>query len=372
MQAFKTAPFAIFRPFVQLLFIIFRTILTMKAIRFGLIFSTLLLISLGLVAQEEKSAVVFDELYDEPYSINKLFIGFQPFYGELFATNVNAGFGFEAHYYHKKAFEINAHFRKTYSSKFFDFNRESASKNSSVSNTPEIFNYYEFGGTYHIKDFDVSSTAKIFLHKKSIPKNRWAASVPQYAEVPSKLRKIYGVRLGSIIWNSTTDLNRALDKQGLTNADLVNSEGDPLDQTYVDGNGQTQNVSVFGNLYSTNIYLGGSLSLIRNIAVSFDQYDEGLDDGMLTLFMDLMVAPSLTLDPVVYNNEEYSTAALKTNKIGFRAGIDGRFNRTLSWSYGGEVGYRPSLDGRGFFALIKISFPVFSSNLSNKVEAFRK
>jgi hypothetical protein len=345
----------------------------MKAIRFGFIFSVLLLSSLQLLfAQDQKEAVVFDELYDEPYSINKLFIGFQPFYGELFATNVNAGFGLEAHYYHKKQFEINAHFRKTYSSKFFDLNRELASKNSSVSNTPEIFNYYEFGGTYHIKDFDVSSTAKIFLHKKNIPRNRWAATVPQYAEVPSKLRKIYGVRLGSIIWNSTTDLSRTLEKQGLTNADLVTSEGIGLPQTYVDGNGQTQNFNVFGNLYSTNIYVGASLSLIRNIAVSFDKYDEGLDDGILTLFMDVMVSPSLTLDPVVYNGEDYLTDAVKTKKIGFRAGIDGRFNRSFSWSYGGEVGYRPSLEGRGFFALLKISFPVFSSNLDNKVDAFGK
>lgn len=336
----------------------------MKAIRFSVFFSVLLLISHGLAAQDDKGAVTFDELYDEPYSINKLFIGFQPFYGELFATNVNAGFGFEARYYHKKVFEINAHFRKTYSSQFFDFNRELASKNSSVSNAPEIYNYYEFGGTYHIKDFDVSSTAKIFLHRKTMAKTRWAATVPQYAEVPSKLRKIYGARLGSIIWNSTADLNRALDKQGLTNADLVNSEGVGLPQT--------QDFNVFANIYSTNIYVGGSISLIRNIAVSFDRYNDAVDDGMLTLFMDLMVAPSLTLDPVTYNGEEYSTSVLKTNKIGFRAGIDGRFNRTLSWSYGGEMGYRPSIDGRGFFALIKISFPVFGSNLDNKVEAFGK
>lgn len=344
----------------------------MKAIRFGLFFSALLLISQCLVAQEEKAAVVFDELYDEPYSINKLFIGFQPFYGELFATNVNAGFGAEARYYHKKAFEINAHFRKTYSSSFFDFNRELASKNSSVSNKSEIYNYYEFGGTYHIKDFDISSSAKIFLHRKTMGRSRWAATVPQYAEIPSKLRKVYGARFGSIIWNSTTDLNRALDKQGLVNADLVNSQGVGLPETYVDSNGQTQNFNVFGNIYATNVYVGGSISFIRNIAVSFDQYDDGLDDGMLTLFFDLIAAPSLKLDPVSYNNEDYSTSVLKTKKIGFRAGIDGRFNRTLSWSYGGELGYRPSLSGQGFYALIKISFPVFGSNLNNKVEAFGK
>lgn len=347
----------------------------MKAIRLGLGFTILLLIGHGLAyaqVQEEKAAVVFDELYDEPYAINKLFIGFQPFYGELFATNVNAGYGAEAHYYHKTKFDVKAHFRKSYSSKFYDFNREVALNNSSVSNTPEIYNYYEVGGTYHIKDFDVSSKTKIFLHKKNTSRNRWAATVPLYAEVPSKLRKIYGLRLGGIVWNSTTDLNRVLDSQGLSNADLVNSEGIGLPETYVDGNGQIQDFNVFSNIYATNIYLGGSMSWIRNIAVGFDQYEEGLDDGILTLFFDVMVAPALKVDPVVYNDMEYSTDVLKTKMIGFRAGIDGKFNRTLSWSYGGEVGYRPSLSGQGFYALLKVSFPVFSSNLDNKVEAFGK
>ncbi|MBK8290449.1 MAG: hypothetical protein IPK96_05310 [Flammeovirgaceae bacterium] len=172
----------------------------------------------------------------------------------------------------------------------------------------------------------------------------------------SKLRKIYGVRLGGIIWNSTADLNRVLDDQGLTNADLVNSEVIGLPDTYVDGNGQTQDFNVFGNIYATNIYVGGSLSLIRNIAVSFDQYEEGMDDGMLTLFMDLMIAPSLTLDPVVYNDSEYSTNPIKTNMVGFRAGIEGKFNRTLSWSYGGELGYRPSISDKDFSLFLKFHF----------------
>jgi hypothetical protein len=74
----------------------------------------------------EKVAVTFDELYDEPYSINKLFIAFQPLYAEIFATNVNAGYGVEAQYFHKNKFNIKGQFRKSYSSKFMDFNRENA------------------------------------------------------------------------------------------------------------------------------------------------------------------------------------------------------------------------------------------------------
>ncbi|MCW5910792.1 MAG: hypothetical protein KIT62_06950 [Cyclobacteriaceae bacterium] len=337
-------------------------------------FTCLLLLASAMVFGQasEKIAVTFDELYDEPYSINKLFIAFQPLYGEIFATNVNAGYGLEAQYFHKNKFNIKGQFRKSYSSKFMDFNREIALRNSTVSITPEIFNYFEFGGTYHIKDFDESSTAKIFLHRKKMAKTKWSATVANYAEVPSKLRKIYGARLGTVIWDATADINRTLEKQGLTYADLVNSEGTSLPATYVDGNGETQDMQAFANLYATNVYVGGSLTWIRNIAVSFDQYDAAVDDGIFNVYFDVLFAPSVKLDPVSYNGFDYSTSAIKLNKIGVRAGFEGKYNRTLGWSYGGEVGYRPSVDGRGFFAVFKIAFPVFSSNLDNKVEAFQK
>ncbi len=330
--------------------------------------------------KKEKPAVTYEELYDEPYSINKLFIGFQPLYGELFATNVNAGFGVEAHYYYKDKMDFKANFRKTYSSQFFDFNRQAALDNGDVQDKPQIFNYYELGGTYHIKDFDESGKTKMVLYKKSFKGNRWAANVPLHAEVPCKVRKIYGARLGGILWNSTVDLNRALKGQDLTNTDLVNSAGVGLPLLTPPDNvtGQTKNFSVFGNLHAANVYVGGSMAWFRNVAVSFDKYEEGLDDGLLTLYFDILFAPSLTLDPITYRDpvtlitDTYSTTAIKTSSFGFRAGIDGRFNRTLSWSYGGEIGLRPSISGQGFYAMFKISFPVFGTNLDYKVESFGK
>ena len=53
-------------------------------------------------ANPDEPEVTFETLYDEPYNVKKLFLGFQPFYGELFATNVNAGFGIDVHYFHKQ------------------------------------------------------------------------------------------------------------------------------------------------------------------------------------------------------------------------------------------------------------------------------
>src|SRR5215203_1770764 len=93
-----------------------------------LISVALLVIMTTLFAQErkDKAPVTFEEIYDEPYSVNKLFIGFQPLYGELFTSNVNAGFGIDAQYYHLDKLDFKVQYRKTYSQKFFDFSRDLA------------------------------------------------------------------------------------------------------------------------------------------------------------------------------------------------------------------------------------------------------
>lgn len=332
-------------------------------------------VSLATMAQGERrdqTAVTFEELYDEPYAVNKLFIGFQPLYGEVFSTNVNAGFGVEAAYYYKDKANFRAHFRMPYSSSFFDLNNDLATKNASNSNRPGGFTYLELGGTYHFKDVEETSKTKMVLYRKSYQGNKWAGRVPLKAEVPAKVRKIYGGRLGGVVWNSAVDIDRALEKQDLSNDALVNSEGVGIPQTFVDNLGRTQDVHLFSNLSSAGLYVGGSVSWFRNIAVSFDSYDEAVDDGMLTLFFDILYSPALNLDPIQYLGTEYSVDPIKTSALGFRLGIDGKFNRTLSWSYGGELGYRPSLKGNAFFAMFKISFPVFGTNLDYNVESFGK
>jgi hypothetical protein len=351
---------------------------------FLLFTAAFLAVSATLFAQErkDKAPVTFEELYDEPYSVNKLFVGFQPLYGELFVANINAGFGVEALYYHKDKAHFKAQFRKTYTSNFYDFSRDLALKNSDVDNTADVYSYFEFGGTYHIKDFEQSSKTHMMLYKNSYRGDRWASRVPLFAEVPCKVRKIYGARLGGILWNSSTDLTRALDKQGLTNADLKSGELSLPSEHFDLETQENQPVDVFTNISSQSVYLGGSLSWIRNVAVSIEKFEEGVDDLMLTVFADIMYSPSITLDDIVYTSRNdagvktttatYAVSPVKIQPLGFRLGIDGRFNRTFSWAYGGEIGYRPGIQGRGFFALVKISFPVYGTNLDYKVESFGK
>jgi len=322
-------------------------------------------------AQDDKNAVTFEELYDEPYGVNKLFIGFQPLYAEVFATNTNAGFGGIVQYFHKNKFNIQAQMRMTYGSAFFDFNHQLALNNSNVDNVPSLFRYFEIGGTYHIKDTEATGKTKMTLYKSSYKGNKWASRVPLQTEVPAKLRKIYGARLGAIVWNSTTNLNGVLRKQDLTNADIVNDSGEGLPET-ITVNNQPQTFNIFSNVKSAAIYAGASLTRIRNVAVSFDNYEGGLDDGILTLYADILYAPYLELDAVEFNGVNYSITAIKMNPLGFRLGMDGKFNRSLSWGYGGEIGYRPSIKGRSFYTMFRISLPMFGTNLENKVESFGK
>jgi hypothetical protein len=359
--------------------------------RFGIFLTACVAVSANLFAQGErkdKTPVTYEELYDEPYSVNKLFVGLTPMYAELFVTNVNAGFGLDVAYYHKDKANFRAAFRKTYSAQFFDHARSQAISQgqSSVDNRGEVYNYFEIGGTYHIKDFEESSKTKMFLYKNSYKGNKWASRVPLNAEIPCKVRKIYGARLGAILWDSSTDLDRAMEKQDLQNADFVNVANSedflPEQETGLDG--EPTDVHVFSNIASKGLYVGGSMTWIKNVAVNFDKFEEGIDDLIFTAYADIMFAPSIELDDIVYTKKDeisglptgernvYSVSPLKTNSFGFRVGIDGRFNRQLSWSYGGEIGSRPSLAGRTFYALVKISFPVFGTNLDYKVESFGK
>ena len=336
-----------------------------------------------LFAQDrtDKTAVTYEKIYDEPFAVNKLFIGLQPLYGELFVANVNAGFGIEAQYYFQDKVDFRAQFRKTYSRKFFDLTRDLALdnlENSNQENRAQVFNYFELGATYHIKDFEEASKSKMVLYKKSYKGNRWASRVPLNVEIPGKVRKIYGLRAGGIVWDSSTDLTRAMSGQQLSNADLKDAEGNGLPLTHVNKEGREEPLNVYSNISSRNVYLGGSMSWIRNIAIAFDNYEEGVDDLMFTAFVDIIYAPALSVDDIVYTSTStgttrtYSVSPVKLQSFGARAGIDGKFNRTFSWAYGAEVGYRPSIEGRSFYALLKISFPIFGSTLDYKVESFEK
>lgn len=358
-----------------------------KTLLLALIFISI--IANGQRRSREDAPVTFEELYDAPYEINKLFVQFQPIYGDMYVANINAGFGLEVNYYMKDKMDFRVAARKVYS-KQFDMSRDLAEKNSvftlersGITNTPRVYGQVEFGGTYHFKDFEKDSETTMYLYKKSYKGDKWASRVPKQADIPSKVRKIYGARLGGIFYSTSTDLKRALDKQDLSAADLLTEDGanDLASVITADGS-SVEDASLFANVDAAGLYVGGSMAWIRNVAVEFDnKYQPGVDDLILTAYADLLITPFMHVQNVRYTHREdnndlsdyiFDTNVVGTSKVGFRIGLDGKFNRTLSWGYGAEIGSKPTLKGRGGYALIKISFPIYSTNLNYKVEAFGK
>jgi len=307
----------------------------------------------------DAKTLTYEELYDTPYDINKLFIHLQPMYGELFTTNTTIGWGVKAQYYLKNLADFEANIRAPYT-RSFDITRDAAFKNSTVDNEARAFTYFEFIGTYHIKDQEQDTETKFILYSKRYKGDKWAATVPLHTVIPTKVRKIYGARFGGMAYKTSVDYNRIMDAQGVT---LIGDEGGEIGA----------DESVYGNMSVTGFYIGGSMSLIKNVAVQPDKiYGTLVNDLIFTTFFDINFTPMVIIDDIYNDGVRYSSEPIQKSVLGFRAGLEGKFNRKFSWAYGGEIGYRPGLKQSGFFAIIKISFPVFASQLKYQVESFGK
>ena len=306
---------------------------------------------------KDAKTLTYEEIYDTPYDINKLFIHFQPIYGELFTTNTTVGWGIKAQYYLKNLANFEAHVRAPYG-RSFDLNRHAAHKNSTVDNEARGFLYGELLGTYHVRDEEFDTETKFILYSKRYKGDKWAATIPLHTVIPTKQRRIFGARFGGMAYKTSVDYNRIMKKQGIT---LIADEGGTIGA----------DESVYGNMSSVGFYLGGSLTLIKNVAIQPDKiYGTLVNDLIFTTFFDINFTPFVTVDDVYIDNQRYSAAPIQKSVLGMRAGFEGKFNRKFSWAYGGEIGYRPGLKKSGFFAIAKISFPVFSTPLKYQVESF--
>lgn len=332
-----------------------------KTVKRLLFFIAYFLLVIGAYAQENTDAKTFtyEELYDNPYDISKLFIQVQPIYGEFFTTNINAGIGFEMHYYHNDIFDIGASYRTAYS-KSFEITRNAADKNTTVDNEPKAYTYLELVGNYHVVDREEDTESKFVLYSKRYKGAKWASTVPLHTVIPTKMRRIYGVRVGGFAYASAVNYSKVLENQ---NNVLTTLEGRPL------GDGE----SVYGDIVAQGFALGGSMTIIKNVAVEPDRiYSTLVNDLIFTAYFDILATPFVELNDIYKNSEMYPADVIETSMIGARAGIEGRFNRTVGWAYGAEIGYRPGIKGEGIYTTVKISFPVFSTQLNYRVESFGK
>ncbi|MGF1638190.1 MAG: hypothetical protein ACFCUU_14015, partial [Cyclobacteriaceae bacterium] len=240
-----------------------------------LFFGTEVALAQVLGGSREPKTITYEELYDNPYDISKLFIHIQPIYGEYSSVNTSVGFGLEGHYYHKEIFDVKFHARTAYSQKF-DIVRDAAFKNSTADNEPRSYTFFELVGTYHIVDREEDTETKFILYSTRYQGNKWAATVPSHTVIPTKMRRIYGVRFGGFSYATALNYNAVAEKQGIVIEDF---EGRPVDD----------NESLYSDMTAQGFYLGGSLSIIKNVAVQPDKvYGTLVSDLIFTAYFDIM------------------------------------------------------------------------------------
>lgn len=320
--------------------------------------------------RSENKTVTYEEMYNDPYDINKLFIGITPAYGDIHVTNITTGFGVDATYYLNDFMHFKAHARTPY---FIgsDFARNSADKNGfDPQSRARTFFFAEASASYHIWDKEQESESKIPLYSKNYEGAEWAAKVPKRATIPNKRREILFARLGGVYYQTTSELSRAIAAQGVT----VNPVGE-TEETANSINGETN--AIYGNVIGAGVSVGGGFTWIKNFAAKPDKtYEELVDDHVFSTFMDLFIFPMVTVEDFYHKPEgvdnfiQYDASSINTFMFGGRIGIDGHFNRTLGWGYGAEIGVRPGLAERGFYGLLKITFPMYGTKLDYSVEAF--
>lgn len=327
----------------------------MKPEKYILLIALLLFTGFVAFAQEEsdqEEVPAYQTMYDDPYDIRNLYLQFQPLYADVGALNITGGFGIEGQYYHNDLFDVQLAFRTTYG-KRFDMNRYAAISNDAYGNSYPIYFNLEFGGTYHVKDMMKESASHVLLYSKQLKGTEWASTVAKSAVINGKVRTIIGTRLGGIFYSSTLNVSAALEAQ---QKELSYEDGSPVLES-----------GMYSNINAFIVYLGGSYSMIRNYAVEFsERYDPSGDDMLFTPYFDLLLAPSININDVVLDNETVSASTIDKLSMGFRAGVNLKFNRKLSWGTSVETGINPGVKKRGFFVLFKMSFPIYARKLEQK------
>jgi len=107
---------------------------------------------------------------------------------------------------------------------------------------------------------------------------------------------------------------------------------------------------------------------------------------IFSAYADILYAPLIQVDGVSFQYRTYNTESkiygtidstqsfpvtgINVRHLGFRLGMEGMFNRELAWTYGAELGFRPSLQTRGFYANVRVGFS-FASRMQQKRQAYQ-
>lgn len=296
-------------------------------------------------------------LFDRPDELRDLYIQVQPVIAEVARMGNQAGYGLGLHYFSRRWLEADFQFRKTWSGKM-DQAREDGYRNGNTGNALPVNFHMEAGLLFHFIQKKSIDSLMVVLKPKAGVDDKLVEKV--ITNIPYGVRSVYSFRLGAAYRQNTLDVSQALVRQGELNAAIL------LPEEYVDDQGLTRPFRAFSGMSSVISHAGINFSIIRNMARGFDDYAVVSRDDVVSCYADLLYAPTLTIDHLLYDGSLFPLDALKINKAGFRVGIDVRHDRDLGFAVGAEAGFRPGPANGGAYMILKASIPVFARYIGRR------
>ena len=330
-------------------------------------------ISAQLESSYPSSALVYKVLLDDPTQTNKLWVHLQPVTVDGMSMNAAVGSGLETQWISPfKGLELRASIRGNFLNAM-DLQRRAASTSSvflqtskyddlknPISDNFKRFLNWEIGAFYPFLEYKKDGQADISF-------SNGANGQTETIEVNAKVIRSVGARLGFNSMSTTVSLNNAIEDQNIeltgSLGNRLTPKGATIGSAFTTEDGKN---NLFTSFSSGGIYAGIGLQRKKNLSIKTENHGIVSSNSILTMYADLIVNPWTSLTPFSYTRsgtgvkEEFAVDKIKTSKLGFRTGFEIRFNEVAFISAGGEIGYRPSIQGQGFYAAIKIGIPVFS------------
>lgn len=335
-------------------------------------------VSAQLESSYPSSAIMYKVLVDDPSVQNQLWLHIQPITADGMSMNASVGSGLETHWISPfKGIEFHAGIRGNF------FNamdlQKKASKSAAIfiqtdkyddpiqnpiAVTLSRFLAWEAGGFYPIKEFMSNGRANISMPDQT--------GIAENLELNAKVLRTLGARLGVNSLMTTVSLNKALEDQNLellgNRGNRLSPKGATLGSVYNTRDGIN---SLFTSFASTGFYAGIGMQRRKNLNIKTETLGIISSNSILSFYADVMVNPWTSLKPIAYTQngsgekEEFQVDKVKLMKLGFRTGFEIRHNENPFLSAGGEIGYRPAIQGQGFYAALRIGIPVFSIGNQN-------
>lgn len=323
------------------------------------------------------SSVNYKVISDDPKDLNQLWIHIQPITIDGGQMNLAIGSGLGITYTPKPNIELHGGIRGNLINAL-DFQRFSSAQGASITwqeskreqsemkltNVFQRFFHWQVGGTYFFNDIEKTGGSKIILNENAIPGN---TSFPENIDVDAKIRQLMGVRLGITSMATTVSLNQAIENQNIS---IQGDKGTKINANGTQsGNGFStsgNNNSIFSSFYSTGFNVGFALQRIKNISIKTDRQGILSNNSIITFYGDILFNPWTRVDAIetrwknTGTQENFSTDGIKLSKIGGKVGAEIRYNQASFISLGAEIGYQPSIQGEGWFGVLKLCMPTFS------------